>query len=344
MARALGFTPSQDQVASALLGMPPAEARAELHRRAAVALAATASRAPLRDVPSAANRNQGDCRIRTRARLPKTRARMPLEFQRRGLPDPPVAVRASTGPGAGAGLFSTEQIPRGGLVALYAGVYTPPVPPVTPGADGVGVTIPAPASSDDDVALEYVIHLAGGGYLDGAAHAAAARAAAASGACAGWGVAALANHPPSGIDPNVVAVDVSWADAEAAFPDPGRSPFREAEAERVARVAMNPVNAGPWFVDGATGMTAFVPPTVPTRGIALVAATRLEPGREVFFNYELPPAGAPGWYRAVPVETAWRVAVDGEGGARGGPEEAADRGETRARDWMDERRGTRREG
>ena len=30
LARALGFTPSQDQVASALLGVPPAQARAEL--------------------------------------------------------------------------------------------------------------------------------------------------------------------------------------------------------------------------------------------------------------------------------------------------------------------------
>ena len=233
-------------------------------------------------------------------------------------------------------------------MALYGGVYVPPVPPVTPGADGVALIIPAArAAAEDDAAAAYVIHLAAGGYLDGAAHAAAARAAADAGQCAGWGVAALANHPPRGVEPNVVAVDVAWAetgppgatttegsrdgddvppDATSFLPrffrardEPSRfvaSSRRRAsfsrENERLARETVNPVKRdGPWYIDGATGSPVTVPLTVPTRGVAFVASRALEPGTEVFFDYRLSSRPLPAWYAPVPAEVAWRI-VDGE--------------------------------
>jgi len=356
LARALGFTPTQDQVASALLGVPPAQARAELYREAAAALAATATRHDVATraefAPSDVRRlfydlaEQPPSRVACAAQA-KTEPEPEPDASRRRVehsPPPPVAVRASSVPGAGAGLFATSRVPRGALVALYGGVYVPPVPPVTPGADGVAVVIPAPAAADDDAALAYLIHLAAGGYLDGAAHAAAARAAADAGKCAGWGVAALANHPPRGVEPNVVAVDVEWAEtptnarggerptAERSrqSPDASRRLTRPARrddetasrggvlssrtsqnVERLAREVLNPVKRnGPWYIDGATGAAVAVAPTVPTRGVALVASKTLEPGTEVFFDYQLSAKPLPAWYAPVPAEVMWRI-VDG---------------------------------
>ena len=349
LARALGFTPTQDQVASALLGVPPAQARAELYREAAAALAATATR---HDVATRAEFAPSDVR-RLEAEQPPSRVACAAEAKtkpdasrRVSSPPPPVAVRASSVPGAGAGLFATSRVPRGALVALYGGVYVPPVPPVTPGADGVAVVIPAPAAADDDAALAYLIHLAAGGYLDGAAHAAAARAAADAGKCAGWGVAALANHPPRGVEPNVVAVDVEWAETPArggsptaerlragvspesrrTAPDASRrfsaarrddetaslgSSDENENVEWLARRVLNPVKRnGPWYIDGATGAAVAVAPTVPARGIALVASKTLEPGTEVFFDYQLSAKPLPAWYAPVPAEVMWRI-VDG---------------------------------
>ena len=153
LARALRFTPSQDQVASALLGVPPAQARAEVYREAAAALAATATRY---DVATRAEFATNEKRLRES--VPSRRLERAWETTKTNdavgdavLPSPPAAaVRASSIPGAGAGLFVTRHIPRGKLVALYGGVYVPPVPPVTPGADGTAVIIPAPAPADDD--------------------------------------------------------------------------------------------------------------------------------------------------------------------------------------------------
>jgi hypothetical protein len=137
LARALGFTPSQDQVASALLGVPPAQARAELYREAAAALAATATRHD-RDARRvrAVRREAARGGATSFARRLRGQGEDEPDASRRRVspPPPPVAVRASSVPGAGAGLFATSRVPRGALVALYGGVYVPPVPPVTPGA------------------------------------------------------------------------------------------------------------------------------------------------------------------------------------------------------------------
>jgi len=352
LARALGFTPSQDQVASALLGVPPARARAELYRQAAAALAATAARSPppRAEFATKAKRlgafqpHRSDERLGADQETARaSRARFPSP------PSPPVAVRASSVAGAGAGLFATKPIRKGQLVALYGGVYVPPVPPVTPGADGVSVVIPAPSASDDDAALDYVIHLASGGYLDGAAHAAAARAAAEKGQCHGWGVAALANHPPKGVTPNVVAMDVAWGDTRffsaKHTPETVSSPSRDGrdlpsladasrtkslrasetsvssesclnlvhDVERLAKELLNPVKReGLWYVDGATGCSVAVPPTVPTVGVAFVASTTLDPGTEIFFDYRLSAKPLPAWYAPVPAEVAWRIVDERE--------------------------------
>ena len=305
LARALGFTPSQDQIASALLGMPPLEARKELYRQAAAALAASARGVDSSRDPNIANKSEksGVTRIKQIKRA-----------------SPPTVVRPSQIPGAGAGLFSTVHRPRGGLVSLYAGVYTPPVPPVTPGADELNVVIPAPAPSEDAQVLAYIIHLSGvGGYLDGLEHATEARLASESRRCPGWGTAALANHPPSGVEPNVVAVDVEWAEAGSvqSVPDPrvtynahnssSTSSTNFISANQIAQQNLNPLKSNtPWYIDGPTGEHVFVPPTVPTRGIAFLAVRAILQGEEIFFNYELS-KDLPPWYAPVPAEVMWRI-------------------------------------
>ena len=155
LARALGFTPSQDQVASALLGVPPAQARAELYREAAAALTACATG---HDVATRADFATNERRLREPLSRDERRTYTNDAKKLHAVsppPPPPAAVRASSVPGAGAGLFTTRHVPRGSLVALYGGVYVPPVPPVTPGADGVALIIPAArAAAEDDAAAE----------------------------------------------------------------------------------------------------------------------------------------------------------------------------------------------
>lgn len=182
-----------------------------------------------------------------------------------------------------------------------------------------------------------------------AAHAAAARAAAEKGQCHGWGVAALANHPPKGVTPNVVAMDVAWGDTRffsaKHTPETVSSPSRDGrdlpsladasrtkslrasetsvssesclnlvhDVERLAKELLNPVKReGLWYVDGATGCSVAVPPTVPTVGVAFVASTTLDPGTEIFFDYGLSAKPLPAWYAPVPAEVAWRIVDERE--------------------------------
>jgi hypothetical protein len=283
---ALGITPSCNEIAGALLKLSPREAKASVTRAATALLRAEISRV---SAGASADRR------------------------------PPTEVRASSIPNAGLGIharFDARAMRRGDVVALYAGVFHPPAPPVDAGCDDAGVIIPQPAAGEDG---RYLLNLEGGGYVDGATHARTLRELHDRGVCAGWATAALANHPPAGTMPNVEAVRVDWEDAGE-------------ETRRAARAIVNPMTTTPWYVDGGTGIEVGVPPSYPTSGVAFIATRDIDPGEEIFFNYRLGGTLKPSimaWYTPVPWGTSWAIVDDAE--------ETSDEEQRREREWRERR-------
>lgn len=258
----LRITPTNEQLLGALLQLPPPAAKEELNRRATAAVLAEVARAKVHNI---------------------TRARPPVEVRRS-------QIRSDS---AGSGLFlrsDAHAAKPGDLIAIYAGVYTPPAPDVTHAADGTSILIPLPALREEGA---YVINLQGGGWICGSESALQAKNNAAKGLCAGWAVAALANHPPRGSIPNVEAITVDWDDA----------------ISDAVRKHINPITTLPWYIDD--GVSVFVPQTVRSRGIVFLASRTINPGDEILFNYRLNPQGnLPRWYAAVPDEISWSVVDD----------------------------------
>lgn len=121
----LGLSPSHDDMASALLNLPPKAAQARVTSLAVTALMAERERVAMKSKGALGTTN-------TSSSLDDTYVR------------PPAEVRASQIPGAGSGLFMRRDTAAnpGDLIALYAGSYTPPAPPITPGCDGTSIIIP----------------------------------------------------------------------------------------------------------------------------------------------------------------------------------------------------------
>ena len=144
----LGLTPSQNQIAAALLNIPPEAARERVTSMAVTALMAERERARLLRTPN----NNHNLSTTTRDDVA-------------GRPRPPAEVRESAIPGAGSGLFLRCDITAnpGDFIAIYAGTYTPPAPPITPRGGAQHRFAPTPGDGG-----QYVINLEEGGYLDGA--------------------------------------------------------------------------------------------------------------------------------------------------------------------------------
>ena len=158
----------------------------------------------------------------------------------------------------------------------------------------------------------------------------------------------MANHPPEGFAPNVEAIPVQWSEweppgscsssAESSSSSPTHASTAESaesvsesveSVESAARELVNPPTTAPWYVDGATGVSVAVPPTVPTRGLVFLASRPIPPGAEIYFNYRLNPKSGDEWYAPVPEEWMWRVideAREKAQAARGAAEEEEEEG------------------
>jgi hypothetical protein len=227
-----------------------------------------------------------------------------------------LAARPSSIPGAGDGVFleAGAPIPPGTLVALYPGVAYPPLLhrslPGYPNVDRGGAflmarydatILDAAAWGRDvpDCAAPRRDRPAGGPVAVGAALAAEAALGRAVDGRHPLALGHLANHPPAGSAPNVMAAAVD-------VPRGGGSAL---EGEPWLRACLPVVVCGEEGEDGGVGEGGGskdgvegppLTPATPLPLLALVATTALHPGTELLLNYRLSPHLAkPDWYTAV---------------------------------------------
>merc|ERR1712086_103118 len=178
-----------------------------------------------------------------------------------------VVVRTSNIVGAGHGVFATDTIDRGTLLCSYAGIYTPPVPIV--GGELFGSTPVELFHLEGD----YIYCCETGGWIDGQHHTVQQ----------GFDVAQLSNHAPANLPPNALMITVED------FP---------ADCGVVALAA-----GEPWYwcpADGAVN----VPANVPLKGSVLISVQDIEPGEEIFHDYDLVREKCPDWYSPVTTKYA----------------------------------------
>jgi len=241
---------------------------------------------------------------------------MDLAHQARGLLDTPTgcaaapdgrfAVRAAPSSIQGAGLgvhlergngkSGKEPVPRGTVVALYAGVYIPLVPLHARAAargdavvdvlhlarlGGYGIVDPMLQDHDyNEVSSYWLILETYSGVMDGFRGAERISGAAAANP---YAVGHFVNHPPRGTAPSVAWQEFLWADTD----------------ERVA----NRLHTGIWYIDPATSEPVEMPKPggqvrLPLPGVAIVALRDLSPGEELFMDYKLS-RPHPEWYSPV---------------------------------------------
>ncbi len=228
-----------------------------------------------------------------------------------------LAARPSSIPGAGTGVFvagCTSPVPPGTLVALYPGAAYPPLThralPGYPQVDRGGAFLMA---RYDGAVLDSAAWGRGAGVdarsgplrdreEGGATGAGPAAAAAEAALCAvtdarhPLALGHLANHPPPGVPPNVMAAAVDVPRGEGSVL--GTEPW----LRRYLPVAVCGEEEGRRGEDrDGEGRPDPPPPLpLPLPLLALVATRPLPPGTELLLNYRLSPhLSKPDWYAAV---------------------------------------------
>lgn len=187
------------------------------------------------------------------------------------------------------------NVTKGTVVALYPGVYYPPVPVYAIGApDGSYCQTASLVRHmwDDNV---YCINLIDvGGYVDG--HIVGDKHKSLSSSLSGFSVGQMINHPSKAHSPNVTTFEFLWSDVYEAAEV--KTADNLSLAEFLALVP-NRMGEGPWFVDPSTNEVVkigegSVQPKL--AGLAMVALDDIADGSELFFNYKLGPKDRPDWY------------------------------------------------
>ncbi|KAJ8904032.1 hypothetical protein NDN08_000562 [Rhodosorus marinus] len=183
-------------------------------------------------------------------------------------------VRPSTIPNAGNGVFLSGHADPGDLVALYAGVYFPPIPPEN-FASSHQYSAPV-GRSITTIPLEeelYTINLEGGGCIN--AYDASNRIGR-NHTDNPYAVGHMINHPQDRVVARVVPATFVWPD-------------------EYRKNAPNKLHDGAWFVDAATLRPVKIPEDLPLRGVALIASRTIEDGSEIFLRYNCK-RPFPDWY------------------------------------------------
>ena len=233
-----------------------------------------------------------------------------------------LAARSSAIPGAGHGVFleGAADLPPGSLVAFYPGAAYPPLshralpgyPQVDRGGsflmarfDGVILDAAAWGRGSTDCAAPLRDRGGGGGPAIVPGPAAAAAEAALARGCDPRNPLALghlANHPPPGGAPNVMAaaVDVGRVAEEVLGREPWLRPYLPVAVCGEERAEEGEAGGDHHKRVLATTTTTTTTTTTPLPLLVLVATRPLTPGTEILLNYRLSPHLAkPDWYAAV---------------------------------------------
>ncbi|KAJ1619487.1 hypothetical protein T492DRAFT_1085148 [Pavlovales sp. CCMP2436] len=197
--------------------------------------------------------------------------------------------------GAGQGLFAARNLLAGELVTLYPGIHYPAPPPL--GADGTyGHSYLAGTSLSCERDLAYCLTLADGSIID------------ATPACLAEccilrrrgprcnALGHLANHPPAGMAPNLLVVDLREFE--------GAPPIDRGLLAHTPTVPSAYSHIG--YGGEAIPFNADDPRRAP-RLVGLVAAVSLRDGEELFLDYQRSPTGDAPWF--APVASLDKAAV-----------------------------------
>jgi hypothetical protein len=211
-----------------------------------------------------------------------------------------LSVRTSSIPGSNKGVFLSGCAKKGTILALYPGIYYPPLPICAVGsADG------SFSNSVSDVrhmgqTNEYIIHLnQSGGYLDGKdieKH-----------TTNPFAVAQMVNHPSPSFHPNVISFDFHWEDVYNLCSSSGRLDQKNLiqSYSEYLNILPNRFGSGPWYVDSSTDEVILINdgsgggeagPPCHLAGLAYMALEDIQDGVELFFDYKYPSHARPSWY------------------------------------------------
>lgn len=189
------------------------------------------------------------------------------------------------------GVFVRGVIKKGEVVALYPGIYYPPLPlyalGVTDGSCGESANLVRHMWEDN----VYCINLPDiGGYIDGDLDNKKSMIESPSPYAVGHKI----NHPDKFNIPNVSTFEFLWRDAFDCGKGCGGMSF-----DTFLSFSPNKMGVGPWFVDPTTHEVITIenaPTKPPLPGLALIALENIEDGKELFLDYQLGPKNRPVWY------------------------------------------------
>jgi hypothetical protein len=216
-----------------------------------------------------------------------------------------LSVQTSSIPGSNYGVVLSGFAKKGTILALYPGIYYPPLPICAVGsADGNF------SNSVSDVrhmwqTNEYIIHLnLSGGYLDGKDI---------KNQINPFAVAQMVNHPSPSFHPNVISLDFHWEDVYNLCSGQLANKNIFQSYSQYVSLLPNQFGNGPWYVDSSTDEVIMINdgagPPCHLAGLAYMALEDIQDGVELFFDYRYPVNARPSWYH-VPKYTPSLLSVD----------------------------------
>jgi hypothetical protein len=207
-------------------------------------------------------------------------------------------IQTSSIPGSNQGVFLSGSVKKGTIVALYPGLYYPPLPVCAIGSIDGEISLPVTDLKQriEDGTSEYIIHLNNsGGYLDGNPLLAFDVSDTNTPPPNPYAVAHMVNHPSPSFHPNVISLDFLWRDLYTHC-----APQLSSSFEEYSKIVPNRFGSGPWYVDSSTGEVMMINDgTIPCHlaGLAYMALEDIDDSQELFFDYRYPTNARPEWYQ-----------------------------------------------